>query len=201
MSLTTEEICKIIRENWKFPPKCSKPSICAGWGESDAEVEFREVRCITYNIPSGVIYFFPKETDAINFSKDQISPSEPYGFENLKQDVEEIISPKHVYGKITIPRDKFTDEQFAAIKQSVLQAPCSPGEKAEEKKKNYCAPGDVFSQCKTGTNWKDHQRCRFSEKASRASRCMYFRDFNDTKHCDNHKAQKAEYLSTEDNNG
>ncbi len=100
---------------------------------------------------------------------------------------EKPILPKHIYGKITIPRDRFTDEQFAAIKQMVTK----------EQKKNYCKPSDVLSRCKAGKGWKEQQKCRFSEKATRAEKCMYFRDFNDVEHCDCVDAQREPYLSTD----
>jgi len=189
----------------------------------------REVRCITYNIPAGVIYFFPKETDAIKFSKDRIAHEEEYGFQDLKNDVEK------EFGKTEkCKHDRFNsllqccrDCGMAAIdieiersnnfkrkceaekefmpkaREIILGTPWKScvgvASDADVKKdlKNYCEPGDVLSRCKAGTNWKEHQRCLFSKKATRAEKCMYFRDFNDVEHCDNHLAQKASYLSTE----
>lgn len=209
MSLTTEEICKIIRESWRFPPN---------WEESDMETmgkmmlaKPREIRCITYNIPSRVIYFFPKEADAIDFSENNITPKEKckhdsngnYGFDSLLQrcrdcgmsaidiEIERSNDFKHKVKRIY--SDKESNGQLVKRVGVVIDKIIK-----EEQKKNYCEPGDVLSRCKAGRNWKEHEKCRFSEKATRAERCMYFRDLNDTEHCDNHLAQKALYLSTQD---
>lgn len=189
----------------------------------DAGIRPREIRCITYNIPAGVIYFFPKEADAIKFSKDRITHAKEYGFQNLKNDVEKEFGKtkkcKHdgsgTYGfdpllqrcrdcgmsaiDIEIERSNDFKRKSEGVTSSMFwKSGVEMAGESEEPLKNYCAPGDVFSQCEAGMNWKDHQKCRFSEKASRAERCMYFRDLNDTEHCDNHLAQKAPYLSTED---
>jgi len=54
-------------------------------------------------------------------------------------------------------------------------------------KMNFCVIG-LMSKCAAGTTWKDQEKCKFSEKATDASRCMHYIEAIDG-HCDCQKAQ------------
>jgi hypothetical protein len=76
------------------------------------------------------------------------------------------------------------------------------GDGVLELPKNYCKTGDGMARCMIEPMKLVVTRCRFCEKGSK-EQCMYLRRFGtspgDFDHCDNHKAQKSTYLSTDDN--
>ena len=53
---------------------------------------------------------------------------------------------------------------------------------------NYCVSG-LMSRCSAGACWENQKRCKFYEKSTVSSRCMYYIEAIDG-HCDCVEAQK-----------
>ena len=53
---------------------------------------------------------------------------------------------------------------------------------------NFCAPG-VMSRCSAGQGWSDQKRCKYAQKSTVHSRCMYYIEAIGG-HCDCVEAQR-----------
>lgn len=100
---------------------------------------------------------------------------------------------KTIRATIQFPYSPYTREIFEK-----LGAVNMAGTETSEERKNYCKSGNGMSVCMCAVDKIDWRTCRFKRKASNVEKCMYYREFTDVHHCDNHKAQAARYLSTKD---
>ncbi len=192
MSLTAEEVYKMLRELWKFPDSITPlaPTEATAEVTTDEPIYYIKARMNEKTMEVEVA------DHGIWISLDTYRRQRRLNEEEFMPKARGIVSTMPWKSGVEMPKD--AKKFFERIGDPSASKKSEEKPEPEEPLKNYCAPRRMFSQCKAGKTWKAHQGCRFSVKATRYERCMYFRNLNGTKHCDNHKAQKALYLSAKD---
>lgn len=120
----------------------------------------------------------------------QDCPSEK---ECLELKDKEQIHFKDIRATIQFPHSPYTREMFEKLGAANMAEA-----KTDEERKNYCKSGNGMAECMCAVDGIDWRTCRFKRKASRLEKCMYYRGLDGFHHCDNYKAQSAQYLSTSD---